>query len=99
MRMKCFAMLAMSGLLATSLAYMAPAMADDVSNDQSLQMSSGTSGSADNPDSMSNPDSMNMQSPSSTSQGSDMGSTTNNNATNNPSANVGGDEGTPDTAT
>lgn len=48
MKIKSFAVLAMSGLLATSFAYVAPAMADDMSNSGSMQAPSDSSNMANN---------------------------------------------------
>jgi hypothetical protein len=88
MKMKSFAMLAMSGLLATSFGYVAKAMAEgDASsnNGQSMQTV---------------PSDNNMQNPGSSSQNnSGSSSDMNNNSNNNGSSSSGTDEGSPDTAT
>ena len=91
MKMKYFAMLALSGLLAASCAYIAPAMAEDANNGQSMQPP------ADN-----TPNSNVMQSPSQSDNqngnNSDNTSSDQNNNPGNSSVNPS-DDGGPDTAT
>lgn len=48
MNMKPLAMLALSGLIAVSFAYTAPAMAQDTNNGSSMQAPSDNSGATDN---------------------------------------------------
>ena len=88
MKIKSFAMLAMSGLVAASFAYIAPAMADDSSNmggttDQSTQAAPSQSTPSDN----------NMQNQNNSGSSSDM------NSGSSSSSSTGSDEASPDTAT
>ncbi len=91
MNMKSFAIVAVSGLLAASLAYVAPAMADDMSNngttmqapaDNSNPGGAGASQGGDN----------NMGNNGGTGGSSDQGAT-------GSSGNNNSDQGSPDTAT
>lgn len=84
MNMKSFAMFAMSGLLAASFAYVAPAMAQ-----------SSTGSSMQQPAPSDNSQNSGSQNGSGTSQGSD--NSMNNDNTNN--SNSSSDQGSPDTAT
>lgn len=75
MKMKSFAMLALSGLLAASIVYTAPAMADDQNmNDQSTQQSATdnmNTGSTQHNDNMNNNDSNSDQGVADTATGDD----------------------------
>jgi len=87
MNMKSFAMLAMSGLLVTSFAYIAPAMADDAGNNgQSMQQPTPSDNGMQDQNGGS-------QNGSSANQGSD--NTMNNDSGSSNSV----DQGSPDTAT
>lgn len=91
MKMKSFAMLAMSGLLTASIAYVAPAMADDLTNSgQSMQAPSDNS--TQNQNNAGSAPSDNMNNNTGTSPNDNMNN--NNNGSSNSS-----DQGSPDTAT
>lgn len=102
MKMKSFAMFALSGLLAASFAYVAPAMADD-SNDQSMPMFSDnndqdqTFNLADNSSTQGADSAMQNQDSSTTGSTSDSNATSGN-ATSGGSTSSS-DEATPDAAT
>lgn len=90
MNIKSFAMLAMSGLLAASCAYIAPAMADDTSTPSSGQsMQAPADNSAQSGNGMQN---------NGSSQG-DMNSNNNGGSNSSGSSSSSSDEGSPDTAT
>ena len=85
MKMKSFAMIALSGLLAASFTYVSPAMADDAntnSNGQSMQSAPSDNGT-----------------PSQQGDSSSSSETTNNSNTGSSSNTGSTDEGSPDTAT
>jgi hypothetical protein len=92
MKMKSFAVLAMSGLLTAAFAYSVPALADDTSTGQSMQSTSpastdnsqGQSGNASTDNSMNGTTTNSGDNTSSTGTGTTTGT---------------GDEGNPDTAT
>jgi hypothetical protein len=102
MKTKSFAMLAASGLLIASTLYIAPAMADEFSNEMPMEQtladnsnSSGSStiGALDNSTSnQSNSTSQQNDSSSASQQNNDSNNSNNSNST-------GNDEGSPDTAT
>lgn len=90
MKMKSFAMLAASGLLAASLVYAAPVLADDTAGDQPMQMSSDSAGM---PGQGSAPQ-------DNAGASSDMMNNTGASSDTNASSSAGGsDEASPDTAT
>lgn len=106
MRTKSFAMLALSSLLATSLAYVAPAMADEsTSGDMGMEMLADNSTSSSMPTDNSVPAQSGTMSPdqsatSGSTQPSDMNTTSNPPSNGPDTANVGApDQGAPDTAT
>ena len=94
MKMKSFAMLAMSGLMATSIAYVAPAMAEDDTGSnggQSMQTPSDNG--------MQNPGGNNQNNPGSLNDSSSDNSNDMNNSNNMGGSSNSTDEGSPDTAT
>jgi hypothetical protein len=101
MKIKSFAMLALSGLLAASCAYIAPAMADDANMGPSMQPPADSTPNSNAMQGLSQND--NQYGPSDNNSGtsdnmSDNSSNDQSTSNNNPSANPS-DEGGPDTAT